>query len=75
MVALSRVGVDVMTEKQFWMKMDQLSESKKLDLAEKAIQLANLIVLAYKEDRWIFYEQGTPLAFENTDYYKNKFIH
>lgn len=31
-------------------------------------------ILAYKEDRWIFYEQGTPLAFENTDYYKNKFI-
>ena len=43
-----------MTEKQFWMKMDQLSESKQLDLAEKAIQLANLIILAYKEDKDLF---------------------
>ncbi len=31
-------------------------------------------ILAYKEDRWVFYEQGKPLAFENTDYYKNRLI-
>lgn len=31
-------------------------------------------ILAYKEDKWVFYEQGKPLAFENTDYYKNRLI-
>lgn len=31
-------------------------------------------ILAYKEDKWVFYEQGRPLAFENTDYYKNRLI-
>ena len=29
-------------------------------------------VMAYKEDGWIFYESGTPLEVENTNYYKNK---
>ena len=28
--------------------------------------------MAYKEDGWIFYESGTPLEVENTNYYKNK---
>ena len=39
-----------MTNKQFWMKMDQLSDTKKLELSEKAILLTNLLVLAYNDD-------------------------
>jgi hypothetical protein len=31
-------------------------------------------VLAYKEDKWIFYETGTPLDIENIHYYKNRMI-
>ena len=31
-------------------------------------------VLAYKEDRWVFYEKGQPLNIENTSYYKNRLI-
>ena len=30
------------------------------------------IVYTLKEDRWVFWEQGTPLAFENTAYYTAK---
>ena len=30
--------------------------------------------MAYKEERWIFYEYGTPLVIENEKYYKNKLI-
>lgn len=37
------------------------------DLEERLIQ-------AYKEDRWIFYEEGKPLSFENLDYYKRRRI-
>ena len=32
------------------------------------------IVQVYKEDKWVFYEEGTPLAIENTNYYKRRFI-
>ncbi len=31
-------------------------------------------VLAYKEDKWVFYETGTPLDIENVSYYKNRMI-
>lgn len=31
-------------------------------------------VLAYKEDKWIFYEKGIPLQIENTNYYKNRLV-
>ena len=31
-------------------------------------------VVAYKEDRWVFYDRGVPLPIENLDFYKNRFI-
>ena len=31
-------------------------------------------IMAYKDERWIFYEEGTPLYFENICNYKNKYI-
>lgn len=31
-------------------------------------------ILAYKEDKWVFYEKGVPLFVENMDYYKNRLI-
>lgn len=31
-------------------------------------------ILAYKEDKWVFYEKGSPLQIENTSYYKNRLI-
>ncbi len=39
-----------MTNQQFWMKMDQLSASSKIQMEEKMVQAVNLLVLAYKED-------------------------
>ena len=32
------------------------------------------VVMALKEDRWTFFQQGEPLPFENLDYYNNKRI-
>lgn len=32
------------------------------------------IIYAIEEDRWVFYEQGVPLPFENLDYYKRRRI-
>ena len=32
------------------------------------------MVLALKEDRWTFFQQGEPLPFENLEYYNNKRI-
>ena len=32
------------------------------------------LVYALREDRWIFYEEGEPLPFENLDYYKRRMI-
>ena len=32
------------------------------------------LILAYKEDKWVFYEKGVPLFVENMDYYKNRLI-
>lgn len=32
------------------------------------------IILAYEEDKWVFYEKGIPLDIENIDYYKNRLI-
>ena len=32
------------------------------------------IIYALEEDRWVFYEEGEPLSFENTDYYKRRII-
>ncbi|MCR5395036.1 MAG: hypothetical protein K6E86_06565 [Bacteroidales bacterium] len=32
------------------------------------------VVYALREDRWIFYEEGEPLPFENLDYYKRRMI-
>lgn len=32
------------------------------------------IILAYKEDKWVFYEKGVPLDVENIDYYNNRSI-
>ena len=31
-------------------------------------------ILAYKEDKWVFFEKGTPLDIENTNYYKNRLV-
>lgn len=31
-------------------------------------------VLSYKEDKWVFYEEGSPLKIENLDNYKNRMI-
>ena len=31
-------------------------------------------ILAYKEDKWVFYEKGTPLQIENTSYYKKRLV-
>lgn len=31
-------------------------------------------IMAYKEDKWVFYENGKPLSIENEKYYKNKII-
>ena len=36
--------------------------------------LEERLIQAYKEDRWIFYEEGKPLSFENLDYYKRRRI-
>lgn len=36
--------------------------------------LKERLIQVYKEDRWVFYEEGEPLSFENLDYYKNKLI-
>lgn len=36
--------------------------------------LQERLLQAYKEDKWVFYEEGTPLPFENLDYYKNRLI-
>lgn len=32
------------------------------------------IILAYKEDRWVFYEVGDPLPFEDVELYKKRYI-
>ena len=32
------------------------------------------VVYALRENRWIFYEEGEPLPFENLDYYKRRMI-
>lgn len=32
------------------------------------------VVMALKEDRWTFFQQGEPLPFENLDYYNNRRI-
>ena len=32
------------------------------------------VVLALKEDRWTFFQQGEPLPFETMDYYNNRRI-
>ena len=32
------------------------------------------IIYALKEDRWVFYEEGELLPFENPDYYKRRKI-
>ena len=32
------------------------------------------LIYANKEDRWIFYEEGEPLPFENKEYYKRRLI-
>jgi len=32
------------------------------------------IIYALQEDRWVFYETGEPLSFENLDYYKRRII-
>ena len=39
-----------MTDKQFWMKMDQLSASKKLSSSMKSYQLSSLLAEAYYSD-------------------------
>lgn len=36
--------------------------------------LEERIIQVYKEDKWIFYEKGTPLVIENTNYYKKRFV-
>ena len=36
--------------------------------------LEERLIQAYKEDRWIFYEEGKLLSFENLDYYKRRRI-
>ena len=58
-----------MTERAFWTRMDQISASKKIPKEEKTQQLANLLVLAYRNDLTIWisaaklpdgqYHQGT----------------
>lgn len=32
------------------------------------------IIMAYKEDRWVFYQSGIPLSIENVELYKNRMI-
>lgn len=32
------------------------------------------VVYAMKDPRWIFYQEGNPLPFENLDYYQNRYI-
>ena len=39
-----------MTEHAFWTRMDQVSASRKMPKEEKTQQIANLLVLAYKDD-------------------------
>lgn len=39
-----------MTTKQFWMKMDQVSNTKKLSLPQKEERIAELLKTAYEED-------------------------
>lgn len=36
--------------------------------------LEERLIQAYKEDRWVFYEEGIPLSIEDQSYYKNKNI-
>ena len=50
-----------MTEKQLWMKMDQVAESKKYDAVERCKEMALLIVRAYFED------QNFYLGYKETD--------
>ena len=37
-------------------------------------ELRDRKIMAYKENRWVFYEDGTALDFENETYYINKII-
>ena len=39
-----------MTTKQFWMKMDQVSDTKKLSLPQKEERIAELLKTAYEEE-------------------------
>lgn len=32
------------------------------------------VIYAMKDPKWVFYEEGRPLCFENLEFYKNKFI-
>lgn len=32
------------------------------------------IIMAYKEDRWVFFQSGTPLSIEDIELYKNRFV-
>ena len=36
--------------------------------------LEERLIQVYKEDRWVFYEEGIPLSIEDQSYYKNKNI-
>lgn len=36
--------------------------------------LEERLIQVYKEDKWVFYEEGIPLSIENINYYKNRLI-
>ena len=57
-----------MTDKQFWMKADQISESKKT-IEEKAEALASLLSIAYAEHlkMVVNYQEGDHLVYLNLD--------
>ena len=39
-----------MTKKQFWMKMDQIAETKRLTSSEKEDRMAQVLKIAYEEN-------------------------